>query len=76
MLKHTPLILEFNMFRIVNTDNYGGDYPDESFLNLASLPEKSCKKIADAINEAMGPNSDRYYKVVPSNYRLKPGFEP
>jgi hypothetical protein len=63
--------------RIVNTDNFGGDYPDESFLNLPSLTKEQCEKIAKAINDALGgEHSLRYYKVVDNDYKLQPGFEP
>jgi hypothetical protein len=62
--------------KIVNTDNFGGDYPNESFLNIPPLPGAACKKIADAINEALSPNASRWYKVVPDDYQLAPGFEP
>jgi len=62
--------------RIIETDNFGGDYPDEKFLNLPPMPEEHCKRIAAAINEALGPNSARYYRVVDNDYKLVPGFEP
>lgn len=62
--------------KIVDTDNFGGDYPAEKFLNLPPLPEDHCKKIANAINDALGPNATRFYKVVPNDYKLAPGFEP
>lgn len=61
--------------RIVETDNYGGDYPDEKFL-LFPMDEEHAKTIADAINEAVGPNHKRYWKVVENDYTLLPGFEP
>ena len=64
------------MSRIVETDNYGGDYPDESFLNLWVMPREHAEKIADAINEAAGPSAPRYWKVVENDYILQPGFEP
>lgn len=63
------------MARIVDTDNFDGDYPDEKFL-LFPMPEKAAQKIVDAINEAAGPNSPRYWKVVENDYTLQPGFEP
>lgn len=62
--------------RIVETDNFGGDYPNEKFLNLPSFPYDTCKKIADMINEATGPHTLRYWKVVEDDYKLQPGFEP
>ncbi len=63
--------------RIVETDNYGGDYPDEKFLNIARVWDRDkAQAIADAINEAHRPNSSRFWKVVPDDYELQPGFEP
>jgi len=63
------------MSRIVNTDNFGGDYPNENFV-LFAMPKDTAQKIADLINEAAGPESSRYWKVVDNDYQLKPGFEP
>lgn len=61
--------------RIVDTDNYGGDYPNERFL-LWYMSEKHARKIVDVINEAAGPTSNRYWKVVDNDYELQSGFEP
>ncbi|MHB1097957.1 MAG: hypothetical protein ACYCZR_00250 [Burkholderiales bacterium] len=67
--------------RIVETDNFDGDYPDESFL-LWPMPEAAAKEIADAVNRAAdiggyaAGHASRYWKVVPDNYVLQPGFEP
>jgi hypothetical protein len=65
-----------NSMRVVETDNFGGDYPDEKFLNIPNLPEESCAAIAKAINDAVGDNCRRYWKVVANDYKLQPGFEP
>lgn len=58
--------------RIVDTDNFGGDYPVRFF------DESRAKVVADALN---GPQQEaevsrRYWKVVPDDYKLQPGFEP
>jgi hypothetical protein len=66
-------------FRIVETDNHGGDYPDEKFVNIPVLAsETEAQEIADAINKHLCKNdyANRYWKVVPSDYHLQPGFEP
>lgn len=65
-------------FNIVETDNYGGDYPDEKFVeNLPYLLTKdAAKKIADAINSTVPASHSRYWKVVEMPYELQPGFEP
>jgi hypothetical protein len=61
--------------RIVETDNYGRDYPDEKFV-LFPMPEEFARKIAELINQVAGKHSDRYWKVVENGYKLQPGFEP
>lgn len=65
------------MARIIETDNFGGDYPNESFLNLPPMPKEKADAICALINCALsGPDSLRYWKVVDNNYVLQPGFEP
>ena len=63
------------MARIVDTDNFGGDYPDEKFL-LWPMRVEHAEKIAEILNEGAGPHSRRFYKVVADDYVLQPGFEP
>lgn len=64
--------------RIIHTDNFAGDYPDEKFVTgLPSLNQESMQRICDAINkECSGAHASRYWKVVPDDYVLIPGFEP
>lgn len=64
------------MAKIVETDNYGGDYPDEKFVNLPQMTEEHAKRVADAINSGFPENCSRYWKMVDDNYQLQPGFEP
>lgn len=64
--------------KIIHTDNFDGDYPNEKFvegLPLLRILEQA-QAIADAINNVFGPNADRFYKVVPDDYALQPGFQP
>lgn len=64
-------------YKIVETDNYGGDYPDEKFVeNLPILTKENAELIAEAINKTIPASNARYWKVVDSNYVLQPGFEP
>ena len=64
------------LFRVVDTDNFGSDYPDEKFITIA-LPEELCKEIALWRNSKPGADKHpRYWKVVPQGYKLQPGFEP
>jgi hypothetical protein len=63
--------------RIVETDNFGGDYPDEKFVNLPFMDECQAEVLCEVINETLsGPSSQRFWKVVPNDYKLIPGFEP
>lgn len=61
-------------FRVVETDNYDGDYPDESFVGPLFPSKEAAQEVADAINKHCA--SKRFWKVKPSDYQLMPGFEP
>lgn len=62
--------------RIVDTDNFGGDYPDEKFV-LWPMREDRAQAIADILNaDAGGDHARRWFIVVDENYKLQPGFEP
>jgi hypothetical protein len=64
-------------YRIVETDNFAGDYPDEKFVSLPLLSKREAEKISSVINECLsGESSPRYWKVVEDGYELIPGFEP
>jgi hypothetical protein len=63
--------------RIIHTDNFGGDYPNEKFVDgLPRLNKEKMKIICDAINKVIGENNPRFYRVVEDDYILQPGFEP
>ncbi len=67
--------------RIIHTDNFGGDYPDERFVEgLPLMNQKEAECICSAINQANSRwgtwEPDRYYRVVDDDYALKGGFEP
>ncbi len=65
--------------RIVETDNFGGDYPNEKFVNLPIMSEEACKAVCEVVNSFCSPpghDCPRYWKVVPNDYTLVPGFEP
>ncbi len=63
------------MARIIDTDNFGGDYPNEKF-HLFTLPQHMAQAICNILNDALGKRARRFYKVVPNDYELQPGFEP
>lgn len=62
--------------RIVETDNFDRDYPDESFVNLPRMVEDHAQAVADAINAGFSGGHHRYWRVVPDDYVLQGGFEP
>lgn len=64
--------------KLIHTDNFNRDYPDEKFVEglPPGLPEEAMKRIATAINNELKLFGPRFYKVVPDDYELKPGFEP
>ena len=65
--------------RIIHTDNFGGDYPNEKFVEgLPKMTEEHAQAVADAINNGFPKDYTypRFYRVVPNDYKLQPGFEP
>ncbi len=64
--------------KIVETDNFGGDYPDEEFVNLPFMTLPGAKKVAAVINEVCCAHdaSPRFWKAVENDYILVPSFEP
>lgn len=68
--------LKMALKRIVETDNFGGDYPNEKFLPIPPVDEASARVIAYEINKATGENGPRFWKVVDVDYVLQSGFEP
>ena len=62
--------------KIVETDNFGGDYPDEKFVNLPPMTPEHASEVVIAINKGFGDYFPRYWKIVRDDYKLQPGFEP
>lgn len=65
-----------NIFGVVETDNYGRDYPAEVWVVGCWLSKTIAEQIAGIINNEAGEISARYWKVVERGYKLQPGFEP
>jgi hypothetical protein len=64
-------------YSIVDTDNFGGDYPNERFVCTGINYERNAEEIADHLNRHK--DNPRYYRVVRHvevRYKLQPGFEP
>ena len=64
------------IYGIVDSDNFGSDYPDEKFIVACWLKKETAETIAKILNDEAGEDSRRYYKVVERGYELQPGFEP
>lgn len=63
--------------KIVDTDNFNGDYPNEKVIADNITNEKFAEVMCEALNNKFsGDYAARYYKVVPDNYELAPRFEP
>lgn len=63
-------------FKIIDCDMFDGDYPNEKFVE--PLPPKLTRaqadRICDAICLGVEMHSPRYWRVVPEDYKLQPGF--
>jgi hypothetical protein len=62
--------------KIVDTDNFGRDYPNETFFVDESMPLPVARAVVEKLNWSKNSTSERIYKIVPVNYVLEPGFEP
>lgn len=63
--------------KIVDTDNFGGDYPDERVIAADIRNEEFARVMCAALNDRFcGEHGSRFYKVVADEYVLQPGFEP
>lgn len=63
--------------RIIETDNFGGDYPNETFVNLPPMTHEHAEAVANAINAGFGENCARHWQIVENNYELlRQPFEP
>lgn len=62
--------------KIVDTDNFDGDYPNEKVIaeNIKNLC--LAKIMCNALNKQEGEQGLRYYKIVDDDYVLVPGFQP
>lgn len=74
-----------DLFIVVETDNFGGDYPAERALATMDWKGESkplllwpdeAKRVADALNVGEGGEAARYWQVRPEGSKLQPGFEP
>jgi hypothetical protein len=72
---------------VFNTDNFGGDYPDEYALasvdakgraTMKAFTEKQAERVAALLNEfdGNGDMSSRWWTIQRVGYKLQDGFEP
>jgi hypothetical protein len=61
--------------KIIDTDNFARDYPDEKVIADNITYDVFAKIMCDALNKNAGVYSIRYYKVVEDDYVLQQGFE-
>ena len=74
------------MFKVIDTDNYDGDHPDEHVISMTDHEGKSCpltfntkedaQVIANAFNQINYRGSTRFFAVADSTYKLRGPFEP
>ena len=64
--------------KIIDTDYFDGDYPDEKVIANNIKYEPFANAMCEALNQKFcnSPHSRRFYRVVPDDYILQPGFEP
>lgn len=64
--------------KIIDTDNFGGDYPNEKVIAENIKDPKIAKIMCDALLDELCTSNycPRFYKVVEDDYILQPGFEP
>lgn len=75
------------MYKIIETDNFNGDYPDEKQLcwvdsegktTIITLNHLQAEYLTSVLNEVTGNSiqSARWIITKPPTYKLIPGFEP
>lgn len=74
------------MFKVIDTDNYDGDYPNEHVISMTDHEGKShpltfntkedAQVIANAFNQIAYQGRTRFFIVADSTYKLKGPFEP
>lgn len=74
------------LYHVLETDNFGGDHPNEHFISMTDHEGKShtlvfnCKEdaqvIANAFNQIKYKGSNRFFMAVEKNRKLLGPFEP
>jgi hypothetical protein len=66
----------FRIWGVYDTDNFGGDYPNEKWIISPAFTKSTADQIAKLLNAENNGYSLRCYKVADRSYQLQPGFEP
>ena len=61
--------------KIVDTDNFDRDYHADKVVAEGITSEILANVMCKALNDRAGPDSESFYRVVPDDYKLAPGFE-
>lgn len=66
------------IWKIVEGDNFGRDYPNETFVNLSPTTFEKAQSIANVINSIFCDHDQatRFWRVEHQDYGLQPGFTP
>lgn len=64
--------------KIIDTDNFGGDYPDERVIAEGIKVRLYADVMCAGLNAQLCTQlrGSRFYRVVEDDYVLQPGFEP
>ena len=63
--------------KIIDTDNFGGDYPNEKIVAENIENRLFAEVMAEALNNKFsGTHASRYYRIVEGGHTLQKGFEP
>lgn len=66
-----------SFWKVVNTDNFDGDYPNEKFVeNVPQMNESEARSLATLLCSFVPEDHARHWTAVPADYQLQPGFEP
>ena len=63
-------------YRIIETDNFGGDYPSERWATPYTFTKEQAAIMRECFNSLLsGDTAPRYWREVEDGYQLQPGME-
>ncbi len=64
------------LYKIIETDNFGGDYPNEEWATPYLFSREDAAILRECFNSLLsGDRCPRYWREVPEDYELQPGQE-